>query len=152
MIDPESLPTDAITYQLVIRLLQPCRVTPGRLGSHDLAAGLYIYTGSARRNMHARIQRHLRRDKPMRWHIDWLLSRPEAQVIEVATSAERECAVNARTGGDIVIAGFGSSDCRAHCGSHLRRVADAASEEVDPSTVLARALPACKRIGVAAHG
>jgi len=113
-------PADAVTYQLVIHLPRPCRIAPGRLGEFALAPGWYLYTGSARRNMVARVRRHLRRDKPLRWHIDWLLERTPAEVAAVRYSADTECAVNARGGGTIPVPGFGASDCRAACGSHLR--------------------------------
>ena len=120
MVEPEHWPPEAVTYQLVITLAAPCRIAPGRLGVYELAPGRYVYTGSARRHMRARVRRHLRRDKALRWHIDWLLSRSEAQVTAVELSADGECAVNARTAGQIPIPGFGASDCRAACGSHLR--------------------------------
>ncbi len=120
MLEPETWPIGAITYQLVVDVETPCRITPGRLGEHELAPGRYVYTGSARRHMAARIRRHLRSDKALRWHIDWLLTRPEARVVDVQVSTEPECTVNTRTGGRVPIPGFGASDCRAACGSHLR--------------------------------
>lgn len=121
--EPPPIPADAITYQLVIELRRRCRISPGRLGAHELAAGRYVYTGSARRHMRARLQRHLRRDKPLRWHIDWLLTRPQAEVVAIHVDARPECEVNRATGGAVPIAGFGASDCRARCGSHLRYMA-----------------------------
>ncbi|ABI56391.1 GIY-YIG nuclease family protein [Alkalilimnicola ehrlichii MLHE-1] len=109
-----------VTYQLYIRLRRPCRIRAGRLPGHRLPAGWYVYTGSARRNLAARVERHLRRDKPRRWHIDWLLTRREARVVHVRLSARPECLENAAVGGRVLIPGFGASDCRAACGSHLR--------------------------------
>lgn len=81
-----------------------------------------MYTGSARRHLQARIARHLRRDKPLRWHIDYLLTAPEVRVMAVMQSAEAECALNQRQVGEIVVPGFGATDCRAGCGSHLKRL------------------------------
>ncbi len=109
-----------VTYQLYIRLSRACRIQAGRLPPRRLPAGWYVYTGSARRNLAARVERHLRRDKPRRWHIDWLLTRREARVIHVVLSRAAECPLNAETGGEVLIPGFGASDCRAACGSHLR--------------------------------
>jgi Uri superfamily endonuclease len=43
---------------------------------------LYVYTGSARAGLEARIARRRRREKRMRWHIDYLLR--EARIVEVA--------------------------------------------------------------------
>lgn len=110
------------TYQLFIEIAAPVRVTVGRLGTFDFPAGRYVYTGSALSNFEARIARHLSRDKKMHWHIDYLLAAPGVFVREVARSEKTECCVNQRVGGEIVVPGFGASDCRNACGSHLRRL------------------------------
>lgn len=110
------------TYQLRIRLAQPLHIQIGRFGEFDFPAGDYVYTGSAKRNFEARIARHLRRDKRLRWHIDYLLAAPGVEVVEVHRSAEAECALNLATAGLIVVPGFGASDCRSGCGSHLKLV------------------------------
>lgn len=118
-----------VTYRLYIRLHRRAVISPGRLGRCVLARGWYVYTGSARRNMAARLRRHLAADVRRHWHIDWLLARPEAEVAQIRLDRERECTVNARLEGHVVIRGFGASDCRHGCGSHLlwlgrRRPAD----------------------------
>ena len=116
--------TDQVrTYQLLIEVVAPVRVRVGRLGSFDFPAGLYSYTGSALRNFEARVNRHLSGTKKMHWHIDYLLAAPGVHVREVRRYADGECAVNQRGAGEIAVAGFGSSDCRSGCGSHLKRVA-----------------------------
>ena len=107
------------TYQLHIQLLRPTRIQIGSLGWHHFPAGHYIYTGSAKRNLEARIQRHLSKHKKLRWHIDYLLAHPAAQIIRVERSAKAECAWNQQTEGKIVVPRFGASDCRTGCGSHL---------------------------------
>ena len=112
------------TYQLLIQVSEPLTLAVGRLGRFDFPAGLYCYTGSARRNFEARVARHLRRDKTLRWHIDYLLAAPGVRVVEVRRSTAVECALNQATAGTIVVPGFGASDCRNGCGSHLKRVAD----------------------------
>ncbi len=115
----ESVPP-FITYQLLIRLPAPVRLRIGALGLCDFPAERYCYTGSARRHFEARIARHLRREKTLRWHVDYLLAAPEAEVTEVIRSHEAECDLNAAGEGRIIMAGFGASDCRAGCGSHLK--------------------------------
>jgi Uri superfamily endonuclease len=117
--DPAIAPR---TYQLIIEVTTPVRVSVGRLGTFDFRAGSYIYTGSALRNFEARITRHLSAAKKMRWHIDYLLAAPGVRVLDVRRSAEAECVVNRSTSGDIAVSGFGASDCRAGCGSHLKRL------------------------------
>jgi Uri superfamily endonuclease len=109
-----------VTYQLEIDLAAPVRVAVGRLGVFDFPAGSYIYTGSARRNPEARVARHLRREKKLHWHIDYLLAAPGARVTGVVRHAGAECAVNRLVAGARVAPGFGASDCRAGCGSHLK--------------------------------
>ena len=136
---PAGLPAGG-TYRLSIRLSRPATVTVGRLGRFRLPAGVYVYCGSARRNLPARIARHLRRRKCKRWHIDYLLAHPAARVMDIRAWAEAtpqgrggrcheggcsECDLVAeavRRGGRALIPGFGSSDCRRGCPAHLIRM------------------------------
>ena len=113
---------DLVTYQLGIRLAQPQTITIGRLGTFRFPAGHYIYTGSARRNLVARVRRHLSKTKKLRWHIDYLLTSPAASVDNVELFTQAECALNQQLSGDIIVPGFGASDCRARCGSHLKLI------------------------------
>ncbi len=108
------------TYQLRIRVEQPLRLSIGRLGEFDFPAGTYVYTGSARRHFEARIARHLRTEKTLRWHIDYLLAAPGVAVTDVVRSDVSECALNQATAGRVLVLGFGASDCKHGCGSHLK--------------------------------
>jgi Uri superfamily endonuclease len=108
------------TYQLVLEVARPVRVEVGRLGRFRFAAGCYVYTGSARRNLEARIARHARPEKRLRWHIDYLLAQPGVRLVRVRRSRLPECALNRRTRGTIPVPGFGASDCLAGCISHLK--------------------------------
>ena len=110
----------AISYQLYIEVRQPVCIRVGCLGNFLFPAGRYVYTGSAKRNLEARIARHLRKEKTLRWHIDWLLAAPGVEVVSVQRSSESECALNQGLAGAIVAPGFGASDCRNGCSSHLR--------------------------------
>jgi Uri superfamily endonuclease len=109
-------------YRLTIRLDRRLRLRVGALGVVVLPAGSYVYCGSARRNLPARVARHLRRRKPRRWHIDYLLAHAAARVYQVhAWPRASECSLvrrAVRSGGRAVVAGFGSSDCR-RCPAHL---------------------------------
>jgi len=109
-----------ITYQLLIEVARPVRVIVGRFGKFAFPAGRYVYTGSARRNFEARIARHLRPEKTLRWHIDYLLAARGVRVVDVRRYVEDECMINRATPGSVPIPGFGASDCRAGCGSHLK--------------------------------
>lgn len=109
-----------VTYQLLIEVAKPLALAVGRLGICHFPAGRYIYTGSARRNIETRIARHLRVEKRLHWHIDYLLAAPDVRVVGVRRYREEECLINKNTPGSTPVAGFGASDCRHQCGSHLR--------------------------------
>ncbi len=109
-------------YCLVIRLLQRSRIRIGRLGTFHFPAGFYVYVGSAQNNLEHRIKRHLRQEKKIHWHIDYLLR--YGQVVSVYTYAgkkNKECIlgheIGKRKNAVAPVKGFGSSDCS--CNSHL---------------------------------
>ena len=138
--------SDSGSYQLTVELTEFARIRVGALGERDFPAGTYVYTGSAMRNLEARVARHLRpHDKKFRWHIDYLLASPVATVVEVLkfpASVREECARNLgliEAGAEIPVPGFGSSDCRA-CPSHLVKVSPGG-----PGT-LVRQRPARRRL------
>ncbi len=111
-----------VSYQLLIEVDHALQLEIGRLGTFAFPAGRYVYTGSARRALDARIARHLRREKTLRWHIDYLLAAPGVRVAGVLSSSRDECALNRAVHGRIDVPGFGASDCRQGCGAHLKRV------------------------------
>lgn len=96
-------------------------ITIGKLGCFHFSKGYYVYVGSAKRNIQARVNRHIQMDKKKRWHIDYL--RPYLQIVDIQTypGDEGECKLFQRllqeNAGSMPIKGFGSSDCR--CFSHL---------------------------------
>ena len=108
------------SYQLFITLSQDAVIQIGRLGLFPFPKGLYIYTGSAKRNMDKRIERHLSEIKNVHWHIDYLLMGKQTEIIKVLKSELEECALNKSIDGEIIVKGFGSSDCKSNCGSHLK--------------------------------
>lgn len=110
----------AQSYQLHIRLNRSIKCQIGCLGHFHFPAGKYLYTGSAQHNMAARLSRHLQKDKRLRWHIDYLLNSCYAHIFEIWVFSESECALNQKLAGEVLVAGFGSSDCKQGCGSHLK--------------------------------
>jgi Uri superfamily endonuclease len=110
----------AKSYQLHIRVKTPVRIAIGKLGTFEFPAGEYVYTGSGKTNIKERVSRHLSRSKHLRWHIDYLLSNPEVELIGYTLSEEPECYVNRKTAGDVIVPRFGSTDCRSGRGSHLK--------------------------------
>lgn len=114
------------SYQLHIFVAASIRIRVGALGIRLFPRGHYLYTGSAMRNLHPRVARHGRRKKKKRWHIDYLLAAKGVRIVRIVlhpSAAREECIRNRRAsqlpGASIPVPGFGSSDCRASCGSHL---------------------------------
>ena len=68
------------TYVLMLELTSEKQLQIGKLGRFRFSGGYYLYIGSARGGLEARIRRHFRRQKPLRWHIDCL--RQSANILE----------------------------------------------------------------------
>ena len=118
---PFPAPLDTGAYLLLMRVRAECTLDIGRLGRLHFARGNYIYIGSGMGGLHARVARHFRSDKKVKWHIDRLLGVAELSGAVLFPSQHRhECrlaqAVLAFPGARAV-PGFGSSDCR--CPGHL---------------------------------
>lgn len=110
------------TYHLLLHLPEPARIRVGRLGVFTFPRGWYVYTGSAMNGLEARIARHRRRRKKVHWHIGYLLRHAEiVEVVTVRTRRRIECQRNRKVlalpGAQVVVKGFGASDCR--CVAHL---------------------------------
>ena len=110
------------TYALVISLQVGLRLRAGRLGIHSLIPGYYVYTGSALGGLSGRLRHHLKLEKRLHWHIDYLLREAAISQIWYALGQLRlECIWNAMVkslpGAISSIPGFGASDCQ--CSSHL---------------------------------
>jgi Uri superfamily endonuclease len=113
---------------LILQLQRPATIAVGRLGRFRFPSGWYAYAGSARGpgGLAARVSRHLRSPKPLRWHVDYLraAARP-VEVWYVVGTGKRECAwaqaLVGLLGASIPAPRFGASDCR--CPAHLVRFA-----------------------------
>jgi len=110
------------SYQIVLKVHQQTCITIGKLGAFNFPEGYYIYTGSAKKNMEKRIQRHLLKNKSLHWHIDYLTVNPLIEIVDVRRSDLDECRLNQLTCGKIIAPGLGASDCKNHCFSHLKMI------------------------------
>ncbi len=111
---------DSGVYIAIFHLPIRRRITVGRLGTFWFEPGFYFYVGSAQRNLAARIDRHARQDKSLRWHIDYLSSRARmlgAIILPGPRSRECELASQLRVRSTAAVRAFGASDCR--CPGHL---------------------------------
>ena len=106
------------TYVLIIFLEDDQKIMVGKLGNIFFKKGYYAYVGSALGNLEARLARHLRKEKKLHWHLDYLLG--HAQIFEIIyTESEKriECSIVRQLLGLESVKGFGCSDCS--CESHL---------------------------------
>ncbi len=125
----ESLPLKG-SYTLIVFLETPSRIRISNRGWFNLKKGYYAYTGSALGNgavgLGRRVARHLKRTKTKHWHIDYLLASEKARVTAViacSASTSKECQISRNIqsidGASVPIDGFGASDCKQGCRSHL---------------------------------
>jgi Uri superfamily endonuclease len=96
----------------------------GKLGVLEAQPGYYLYVGSALGpgGLAARVGRHFRCEKPLRWHVDYLRAAAQIEEVWYATGkSHRECrwvgVLNSLPGASVPLVGFGASDCG--CQSHL---------------------------------
>lgn len=107
------------SYVLLIKLPTEVDIKIGSLGYIHFSRGWYAYIGSAMGGFKSRVTRHLRKDKKLHWHIDYLLQLASINKVFMNESETRkEC----RIAGILVnyfdhVPGFGCSACR--CKSHL---------------------------------
>ncbi len=116
----EKEAADRGSYILLIRVENPKRIGVGSLGSIHFRRGYYLYVGSAMGSLSKRVNRHLRKKKPLRWHIDYLVKEADyIKALPIRASEPLECFISnaIREIADDSIKGFGTSDCR--CESHL---------------------------------
>ena len=112
------------TYALVLSPSAEQRIRIGKLGQLDVRPGFYVYVGSAfgPGGLTARIRRHQRKTKKLRWHVDYLTAVISiAEVWYTRDTARRECqwaeVLSKMRGAAVPLIGFGSSDCA--CRTHL---------------------------------
>lgn len=107
------------SYLLLIELKDKVTIQIGKLGKIDFMKGFYVYVGSAINGLESRINRHLREEKNIHWHIDFLLN--SAEIINVfykENSFKEECKISNEFKKKLQsVKNFGSSDCK--CKSHL---------------------------------
>ncbi|MCC2113226.1 MAG: GIY-YIG nuclease family protein [Hyphomicrobiales bacterium] len=121
----EKFPAITGAYCLALHLPKPVSIVLPRRLQETIDPGWFLYFGSAYGpgGLRARLARHFRHDKSVRWHIDQLTMAAD-HLAALAVPGGNECALRAEFADNlpttVPLAGFGSSDCRK-CPSHLLR-------------------------------
>ena len=119
-----GLPAQPGTYALVLASDRQSAIRIGSLSTLQTEPGFYVYVGSAfgPGGLAARVSRHQRQAKRLRWHIDYLRAVLALEEVWYTPDGKRrEClwaeAMTQAPRRFLPMAGFGASDCR--CASHL---------------------------------
>lgn len=117
------IPSDPGTYILILKADLYHDLIVGKKGPIKIRPGFYGYAGSAMGpgGLGARIGRHMKKKKLMRWHIDYLRRHMDLfQIWYTLGNKKLECRWAKgliRIGGTPLEPGLGASDCK--CRSHV---------------------------------
>lgn len=119
-----EITTQQGTYAILFKCETPFHAVTGKLGSINIAAGYWVYVGSAfgPGGLRSRLTHHLKPSTRPHWHLDYIkygLHPIEIWVTDDLVKREHDWAgvFSALKGAARPIAGFGASDCS--CLSHL---------------------------------
>ena len=138
------------TYTIIVENKYDGYMVFGSVGKTKLRTGTYLYTGSAMgsgsTSLEHRLRRHRERYKTIRWHIDYLTSRPDCRVVGavyVVSDRRLECQANLSLAKELKLPTplprIGASDCK--CSGHL----------LGPELHLSRATLAKRLVRVYSH-
>jgi len=115
------------TYALLLRGEEPQEIEVGALGTMTVRPGTYVYVGSAfgPGGLRARVERHVRADGALHWHVDYLRAVATLDAVWYTHDTQRrECTwaevLRSFPGVTVPLDGFGASDCT--CPAHLVRM------------------------------
>lgn len=119
--------TDSGTYALLLHAADDSIIEVGALGDMPVRAGVYVYVGSAfgPGGLRARVERHVRSDGALHWHVDSLRAETTLETVWYTHDPERrECTwaavLRLLPDATVPLHGFGASDC--NCPAHLVRI------------------------------
>jgi len=118
--------SDSGIYVLEIFAKKSFRVNSRKFKDTIFKNGFYYYVGSAQKNLKSRINRHLKKEKNLHWHIDYITAIPANTISNIYLFFEKgkdfECSLVQdllkNTSLYSPVKGFGNSDCSI-CDSHL---------------------------------
>lgn len=113
-------------YLLELHIKKAIQIKTKRFLGQQFPKGYYYYSGSAQKNLSHRLERHIRKNKIIHWHIDHLTSDPDCEIkaVFIANGKDKnlECefvdVLLREFGLKITSEGFGNGDCHT-CNSHL---------------------------------
>jgi Uri superfamily endonuclease len=119
---------------LVIKVIRKIKINIGKLDEVVFNKGTYIYVGSGKGEFGGselinRVLRHIRQNKKIRWHIDYLLNSHFTRIKNIGlifSNVISECDLIRKIIDLFVtepISNFGSTDCINNCPSHLVKIA-----------------------------
>lgn len=124
------------SYIIAYLLKDESGISIGKLGKIHFLPGVYFYCGSAKGpgGLKSRISRHLNQKTKNFWHIDYFKQLAEPVRVWFSTdNAINECTLVQKvvrvTDGQKPVLGFGSSDCKEKCGTHLLYVTRCESKD-----------------------
>jgi len=135
----DTLPAKG-NYTLIVHVMAPSYIKMPKLGAVKLGKGYYAYTGSAlgpgATSLRKRVARHFRKTKKKHWHIDYLLAKRAVRITTVVaalSNEDKECQIaslieNIEEAATPIV-GFGASDCKHSCKSHLTYLGQSSSLE-----------------------
>ena len=114
------------TYLLEIFASEKFEINAKKFLGKIFPPGYYYYSGSAQKGYNARLVRHLKEEKTLHWHIDYLTTIRTNSVTTIFlfenAPRNRECEVVQTLINkfhlDDSFSGFGNGDCKT-CGTHL---------------------------------
>jgi len=107
------------SYLIELELSITDQIVIGALGSITFPSGVYWYCGNARKNLAARLQRHLSLCKKKHWHIDYFRPHCDLRACYYTDAADEQALAKTLLAlpGMNSIPGFGASD--SPLASHL---------------------------------
>ncbi|MHA1772413.1 MAG: GIY-YIG nuclease family protein [Candidatus Thorarchaeota archaeon] len=118
-------------YVLIVNVPETIVVPVGAMGEVSFDSGEWVYVGSAMgagsTSIENRLKRHFSENKTVHWHIDYLLREGGRARLAIWSQSKisRECDVAHALKEHVLFepgpTGFGASDCRRHCGTHIFR-------------------------------
>ena len=106
----------------LLQIIAPVQFRIGikRFADVEFPKGCYYYAGSAQKNLRQRLERHLRKDKKIHWHIDHLTTHPELTISAVYIFNEKGKEFESTLVDELVrsnfanysVDGFGNSDTK----------------------------------------